>query len=87
MNNKFADQVHGMQDIPSAAAVITPSDAADLPHAARRIHVGGAGDLDVTLIDGTRVTFSALGAGAEKTGLFTKVWAANTTATLLIAEW
>ena len=46
------------------AEAITPDDAIDLSQPTRALYVGGAGDVDVILVDdSTAVTFKAVPAG------------------------
>lgn len=66
------------------AAAITPSDANNIENT-RAIFVGGAGNVRATLVEGGDVVFSGLAAGTVLPIQATRVWATNTTATLLIA--
>ncbi len=61
----------GMYDVP-------------LPTIARGIYVGGAGNLDVTFIGGSRVIFKNRPAGSYLLGFIKQVNTAGTTATDLI---
>ncbi|MGC3968940.1 MAG: hypothetical protein QM775_16685 [Pirellulales bacterium] len=63
---------------------ITPHDEHDLATATRRIHVGGAGHLKVTLATGEVVEFKSLPIGIHEIRA-TRVWSTGTTATNLLA--
>ena len=82
----FKHSVHKIDSIPSNAEAIVPHATNPLPHTARRIHIGGAGDLVVKMKGGNTVTFVGLAAGTEKNGAFTHVLDTST-CTLMIAEW
>lgn len=63
---------------------ITPQDDTDLSSIPRAIYVGGAGDLTVTSLDGTTVTFVAVPAGTVLPIMPSRVENTNTTATNLV---
>jgi hypothetical protein len=69
----------------NGAAVITKSDTANLPIAARQIWVGGVGDVKVDMINGDTVTFAAVPAGTLLPVQARKVYSTGTTATNLVA--
>ena len=72
-----------------SAAVVTPSDSADLPNFSRMLYVGVGGegyDVEVTTLNGDRVTFKNVPTGMLLVQA-RKVWAAGTTATDIIALW
>ena len=83
----------GIQQPGRHAANITPNDSRDLANIPRGIYVGGAGDLDVTMLgegevgSGGRVTFVGLLAGSIIPIRVSRVWAAGTTATNLRGIW
>tara|TARA_R110002050_G_scaffold280972_1_gene428193 strand:+ start:718 stop:972 length:255 start_codon:yes stop_codon:yes gene_type:complete len=75
---------------PDAAAVITPSDSAQIQNNARDsrgclVYVGGTGDLAVVTAGGDTVTFTAVPTGMILPVQIIKVLATGTTATSLIA--
>lgn len=70
---------------PHRAAEVTPSDTADLPHVARALYVGGAGDVRVTTVAGDTVTLAGL--SGQHVLMVLRVWATGTTATGIVAEW
>lgn len=67
----------------SGAIAITKSDSTVLSPTPRAIYVGGAGDLAVTMIDGTTVTFSGVPAGTTLPIRCSKVMAATTATNIL----
>lgn len=71
----------------SSAAVIVPSDSADLPNFSRGIYIGGAGNLTVDMVDqpGVSVQFVAVPAGAVLPIQVRKVYATGTSASALVA--
>jgi hypothetical protein len=71
---------------PAAGAVaITPHDTNPLTTAPTRgLYVGGAGNLKVTMADGSVATFSGVAAGSLLPIRVNIVWAAGTTATLIL---
>ena len=72
-----------------SAAVVVPSDVADLPNFSRMLYIadGGTGqDVEVTTLNGDRVTFRNVPTGILMVQA-RKVWAAGTTATDVLALW
>lgn len=80
----------------ATAAAITPADGTNLPVPTKAIYVGGAGDIKVDMQgscanpnvsngDGGTVTFKAVPVGTVLPIRVTRVYAAGTTATLLLA--
>jgi hypothetical protein len=68
---------------PGDAEAVTPSDTANLS-APSVIYVGGTGNVRVLTAQGTDVTFSGMPAGAVVPVQVIRVYATNTTATLLV---
>jgi len=66
--------------------VITPSDATVLDQGVS-VYVGGAGNVAITDMAGTVITFTAPPVGSTLPVRARKVMATNTTATLLIGCW
>lgn len=64
---------------------VTPDDGADLAQVSRALYIGGAGDVAVTLKDGSTGTFSSAPAGMILPIRATRVLATGTTATNIIA--
>ncbi len=74
----------GMQPAVGGAAV-TPNDSQDLAKSSRALYVGGAGDVKVTTVDGSTITFSAVPAGTLLPVAVKRVFATLTTATNILA--
>lgn len=68
------------------AAPVVPSNDADLEHLTRCFWVGGAGSLKVTMKGGQVVTFPNLHVGWHPIRA-TRVYAAGTSATSIVAAW
>lgn len=84
-NDPFRTHQPGTSSPAIDAYSVTPDDAADLPTVARAVYVGGAGDVALVTLGGTSVVFRALAAGAVLPCSTTRVLAAGTTATNLVA--
>jgi len=84
MIDKFRPHAFAPDAPANGAFPITPSDSANLPQAARRLYIGGAGDLVVTLRDGSAVKFANVPAGTELNVTAVKVAASGTTATNVV---
>ena len=72
-----------------SAADVVPNDAADLPNYSRMLYIGtvsGGADVHVTTINGSEVTFKNVPVGILMVQA-RKVWAADTTASDIIALW
>lgn len=67
-----------------SAVVVSPSDTNTL-NFTRGLYVGGAGNLAVTMKDGTTVTFTGVTAGQILPVSVTQVKATGTTATNIVA--
>jgi hypothetical protein len=73
-------------DPANGAAVITPSDTADLPVYARAIYVGVTGHITVDMTDsGTNITFLSVPQGTILPVQVKRVYLTGTTATDLVA--
>lgn len=71
--------------IPSESAFeVTPNDSADLTAVTRGVYIGGAGDLAVTMKDGSEVTFVGLQAGLVYPYRVRRIKATGTTATDIV---
>lgn len=69
---------------------VTPSDSVDLPlgpdgGSCRGLYIGGAGNVNVNLLNGGTAVLTALGAGQYMVVGVTRVLATSTTATLIQA--
>ena len=74
----------GLIDPAAGAAIITPSDSADLAEAPRGLYVGVTGDVQVDMADGDTVIFKALAAGVVHPLMVRRVYSTNTTATDIV---
>ena len=63
---------------------VSKSDAVDLEEVARALYVGGAGNLKVTTLDGSVLTFVGLQTGALLPVSCTRVWSTGTTAANIV---
>lgn len=81
MANSFADSLSAPK---GGAFAIDPDDDNDLAVGATAVYIGGAGNLKVTTSLGQTVTFSGLAAGTVLPVRVKRVFATDTTATLLI---
>ena len=80
------DTTHGGVGQPATYAVaVTPDDNNDLAYVSRAIYVGGAGNLEVVMLDGQTVVFSGVTAGTVLPIRVTRVKSGSTTATLILA--
>lgn len=70
---------------PSNAALVSPSDTADLPFVSRAIYVGTPGDVRVMTQGGQDITYKAL--SGTKILRVERVYATGTTAADIIIEW
>jgi len=70
---------------PSNAALVAPSDTADLAFVSRAIYVGTPGDVHVMTQGGDEITYKAL--SGTKILRVARVFATGTTAADIIAEW
>lgn len=69
-----------------SAAAVTPNDSTDLATSpTRSLWVGGAGNINVDMADGTTVLFSGLTAGTLLPVQVKRVRSTSTTATLIVA--
>ena len=67
------------------AVAVTPSDSTDLTYMARALYIGGAGNVNVDVADGTTVVFAGLAAGTILPVRVKRVRATSTTATNIVA--
>lgn len=74
---------------PGHAALVTPSDSADLTYATRGISFATAGALKVTMVGGEEVVIpsGALAAGVIHPMRVTRVWSTGTGALNIVAWW
>jgi hypothetical protein len=66
------------------AFVISESDSANLTFSTRAIYVGGGGNVAITTVKGTNVTFANVAGGSILPVRAQKVLSTGTTATLIV---
>jgi len=67
------------------AIAVTKSDTAELSTYSRAVYVGGTGDLKVTMVDSSVVTFEAIPVGTILPIRCKLIWSTGTTATKIVA--
>lgn len=83
----FVSHNTGLSSPASSAAAVTPSDDTDLGYVTRYLWVGGVGDVEVVMLDGTTVVLVAVPAGSLLPIRVSRVKDANTGATNIVAIW
>lgn len=68
----------------TGAVAVTPNDGADLAKMTEGLYIGAAGNVAVTMQDGTSVTFTGLAAGVAHRLSVKRVLATGTTATGIV---
>ena len=86
MADKFDGHQPGLDSPASSAAAVEPSATA-LANTARALYVGGAGNVNVTTVDGNTVAFNSVPAGTFLPVRVTHVLSTSTTATDIVALW
>ena len=84
MTDTFSTLEPNLQSPYSHAFAITPNNTVDLDVFTRAIYVGGAGNIRVDTIGGEEVLFTGLAVGDILPVRVKRVYATNTTATLMI---
>ena len=79
-DDAFKGYQRGLNAPASDAFPVIPSNTADLPHTARALYIGGSGDVRLSTIDGSDVTFRSLGAGSVLPVGAVRVYETGTTA-------
>ena len=67
------------------AKTVTPNDATDLTSAAMALYVGTGGNIQVTTVGGTTLTFTNVQGGSYLNVQVKRVWSTSTTASGIIA--
>jgi hypothetical protein len=67
------------------AAAVTPNDSTDLGNIASALYIGTAGDLKVTTVGGSTVTFNEVPVGVFDAVIVSRVWSTGTAAADIIA--
>ncbi|HEU0223730.1 MAG TPA: hypothetical protein VFR34_16175 [Paracoccaceae bacterium] len=86
VKDAFANQGSSLTSPFTHAEPVVPSDAVDLPYASRALYVGSQGDVRVTTLGGTIVTFRDHPAGYMPARV-ARVHATGTSATDIVALW
>ncbi|RMH49543.1 MAG: hypothetical protein D6686_08015 [Alphaproteobacteria bacterium] len=86
MKDEFANQVSSLTSPFNYCDQVIPSDTEDLPYASRSLYIGVSGDIRVTTIGGTTVTFRSHPVGYMP-GRIRRVHATGTTAADIVAVW
>mgnify|MGYP000353769980 CR=1 FL=1 len=87
MTDSFANNEASLSSPAEKATAITPNDSADLANATRGLYVGVSGNVKLTLVGGTTVTFANLAAGTIHPLRVQRIHDTDTTATGLIGVW
>ncbi|MEM9049219.1 MAG: hypothetical protein AAGC92_10905 [Pseudomonadota bacterium] len=86
MKDDFANQVSSLTSPFNFCDPVIPDDAVDLPYVTRSLFIGVAGDIRVSTVGGTIVTFRNHPAGYMP-GRIARVHATGTTAADIVAVW
>ncbi len=87
MPDRYAGSGDDLLAPASQAAAVVPSNTVALPFASKRLWVGGAGNVAVTTVGGSTVTYTGVPAGAYLNVRAQLVLATGTTATNIVAEY
>ncbi len=87
MADRYAGSGDDLLAPASQAAAVVPSNTAALPFASKRLWVGGAGNVAVTTVGGSTVTYTGVPAGAYLNVRAQLVLSTGTTATNIVAEY
>ena len=82
----FQSYIANLQSPLSRAEAVTPDDANDLTHLTRALYIGTGGTVQLSLEDGTTVTFTNMAAGWHPIRV-ARVWATGTSATDIVGCW
>ena len=82
MADPFGGEAPGMSDPGDDIYVVTPDDSNDLPTACRALRANDAGTIKVTMRSGNTPTLN-FAAGETRVGRFVRVWATDTTVTVI----
>lgn len=86
MKDIFANQTTSLTSPFTYAEPVAPSNTSDLPYASRALYVGVAGDVKVTTVNGSVVTFTNHPVGYLPARV-ARVHLTGTTAAEIIAVW
>ena len=86
MSDDFKYSAEGLDSPANDAAAVTPGTS-QLSKMTRALYVGGAGNVNVTMVNGQTVLFSGVPAGTILPIRVDYVLATSTTATNIVALW
>lgn len=84
MSDTFSNYKGGLESPATGAFTVTPSDAVDLAVTVRALYIGVGGDVKVTTVNDSTVTFVGCPAGLVLPVRVKKVFAVGSTATNII---
>lgn len=84
MLDRFEGKAQGFESPATSGFGITPNDSVDLSEVTRALYVGVAGDVQVTLLSGSTLTFGNVNAGTFLPVRAVRVLATGTTASSLV---
>lgn len=87
MTDLYAGSGDDLLSPASNAAAVTPSDSTPLAIASKRLWIGGAGNVKLTTVGATTVTYTGVPAGTYLQVRAAQVFATGTTATNIVAEY
>jgi hypothetical protein len=86
MADDFSSYREALDSPADNAAAVTPGSSA-LTKATRAVYVGGAGNMNVTMVGGGDVLFSGIAAGQVLPIRVSHILSSSTTATNIVALW
>ena len=84
MSDNFATYYTELNSPAQDAFVVSPSNSANLTHFSRALYIGGGGNVAITTVKGTNVTFANVAGGSILPVRAQKVLSTGTTATLIV---
>lgn len=87
MSDRFGGASEDLLGPATKAVAVTPNDANDLAYVAKRLWVGGAGNVTLITLGGDTVEYASVPAGTYLNVRASRVKATGTTATNIVAEY
>ncbi len=84
MVDNFLGRRAGLESTASDAFAVTPNDGVDLAVSTRALYIGVGGNVKLTTVDGTTVTFVGLNAGQLLPVRAVRIFSTDTTATTIL---
>jgi hypothetical protein len=84
MSDNFATYYTELNSPAQDAFVVSPSNSANLTYFSRALYIGGGGNVAITTVKGTNVTFANVAGGSILPVRAQKVLSTGTTATLIV---